>query len=161
MMLLIVPYAVWALCAACDATSFKIPNRYVGVLMAAWPVAVVLSGGDLSVLIGGLSVGGLFLLVGFGLFAARLLGAGDAKLIAASGLWIGPSAALPFLLYTTLAGAALGLVLLRARAAPLPAFASNLPWLVALHARERVMPYGVAIALGGMIALPGSALVGG
>ena len=161
MVLLIVPYAVWALCAVCDATSFKIPNRYVAVLLAAWPVALLLSGGGAPVLIAGLSVGGLFLLAGFALFAARLLGAGDAKLIAASGLWLGPSAALPFILYTTLAGAALGLFLLRARALPLPGFALGWPWAVALHERERVMPYGVAIALGGMVALPGSDLIGG
>lgn len=161
MALLLVPYAIWALCAVCDLTAFKIPNRYVGVLTAAWPLAVVLSGAEFGVVVGGLIVGGAFLLAGFGLYAAGLLGAGDAKLIAASGLWIGPAAAVPFLLYTTLAGAALGLLLLRGRAMPLPGFARGWPWLVQLHERRRVMPYGVAIAMGGLIALPRSALIGG
>ena len=159
--LLVVPYAVWTLCAVTDITTFKIPNRYVGVLLAAWPVAVVLSGVGVPGMIGGLTVGGLFLLFGFALFAAGLLGAGDAKLIAASGLWIGPAAAAPFLLYTTVFGAALGIALLRLRAMPLPVFAQGWQWLAQLHARERVMPYGVAIALGGVVALPGSALIGG
>ena len=159
--LLLVPYAVWALCAVCDVSAFRIPNRYIVVLMVAWPAALVLTGAGWDVMVGGLITGGLFLLVGFALFTANLLGAGDAKLMAASGLWLGPAAAVPFLLYTTLSGAALGLLLLRLRAVPLPVFARGWPWLVQLHARERVMPYGVAIAVGGIIALPRAALIGG
>ena len=159
--LLLVPFAVWGLCAVHDVTSFKIPNRYVLFLMASWPVAVVLAGAGMDVATGGLLVGAALLLGGFCLFAAGLLGAGDAKLIAASGLWIGPQAILPFVLYTTLFGAALGLLLLALRAVPLPVTAARIGWVARLHERQRVMPYGVAIAAGGMLALPSSALIGG
>ena len=158
--LLTVPFAVWTVCALTDAATFKIPNRYVGVLVLAWPPSLLLAGAEPALWTGGLMIGGALLLCGFALFAAGLLGAGDAKLIAASGLWIGPSAVLPFIFYTTVIGAALGLAILRMRSMPLPAFAHGWEWLTALHARERVMPYGVAIALGGMIALPGGALIG-
>lgn len=156
---LIVPFAVWAVCALSDIASFKIPNRYVAVLLATWAPTLVLAGAPASVWIGGAWVGGVLLLAGFALFAAGLLGAGDAKLIAASGLWIGPSALMPFLLYTTVIGAVFGLALVQMRRVPLPAALQGVPWLLQLHARERVMPYGVAIALGGMIALPSGALL--
>ena len=158
---MIVPFAVWAMCALTDITSFKIPNRYVAVLLAAWAPTLLIADVPPSVWVGGLWVGGVLLLCGFALFAAGLLGAGDAKLIAASGLWIGPSALMPFLLYTTVIGAVFGIALVQMRRMPLPVAAQSWPWLMALHARERVMPYGVAIALGGMIALPAGALVGG
>ena len=76
--------------------------------------------------------------VGAGLFAARLMGGGDVKLMAAVALFAGPSLSLTFILYVTFAG---GLV----AAATL------------LHARIRSadpaaakVPYGVAITAGGL-----------
>lgn len=150
---LILPFAVLSLCAMHDATSFKIPNRYVAVLLAGWLPMVWLT--DMSWQVAGVSaaMAGLILLVGFALFALGLLGAGDVKLLAATALWVAPAQMPTFLLATTFLGGVLSLVLLRLRSMPLPGFAMQAGWLVQLHERERVMPYGVAIAGGAMIAL--------
>lgn len=155
---LILPFAVLTLCAVHDASSFKIPNRYVAVLLAAWPPTAWLT--DTAWQVAGLSaaMAGLILLVGFALFAFGLLGAGDVKLLSATALWVGPAQMPFFLVATTLLGAVLGLTLLRVRSVPLPAFAMGAGWLVQLHERKRVMPYGVAIAGGAMIAMWRSAL---
>lgn len=156
----VLPFAVWSLCALHDLTSFKIPNRYVAVLAVGFLPAAFLAGLPLSLLAASAAFAAIMLVAGFALFATGTLGAGDAKLIAASALWIGPAAAAPFVLYTTLVGAALGLILLQARKAPLPAGLARFGWVRGLHARERVMPYGVAIAAGGMMAMPQSVFAG-
>lgn len=152
---ILVPFAVLPLCAMRDASSFKIPNRYVAVLLAAWLPAAFLAGMDIQAIGLSAALGAVALLAGFALFAARLLGAGDAKLIAASALWVGPSGLAAFVFATALFGGILAFALLKMRKASLPAFALRYGWLVELHGRERVMPYGVAIAGGAMFALAG------
>ena len=150
---LILPFAVLTLCAMHDASRFKIPNRYVAVLLAGWAPVAWATGVPLEVAGLSAAMAGVILLVGFGMFAFNLLGAGDVKLLAATALWVGPTQMPIFLLATTFLGGLLGIGLMRLRAVPLPAFAMGAGWLVQLHDRKRVMPYGVAIAGGAMIAL--------
>ena len=76
--------------------------------------------------------------VGAGLFAVRLMGGGDVKLMAAVALFAGPALSLSFILYVTIAGGVIALATL-------------------LHARIKAadpaaakVPYGVAITLGGL-----------
>lgn len=97
---------------------------------------------------------GLALLaVGFFLFQANVIGGGDAKLLAGAGVWTGFTAFMPFIFWTTMAGGviALGLLMARQQFAPAPvqpAFVNRL-----LTPKSGV-PYGVAIMLGGLMALP-------
>ncbi|WP_036767063.1 A24 family peptidase [Parvularcula oceani] len=156
---LAVPITVWLASALSDLTSFRIPNRYTVALVVAWPIAAALAVLPVEAAGSCLLIAAALLVAGFGLFAAKLLGAGDAKLIAASGLWLGPDAVLPFILYTTLAGAALSLLLLRLRTVPLPVAANRYPWLVDLHERRKAVPYAVAIATGALVSLPQSVFV--
>ena len=70
-------------------------------------------------------------MAGMVLFSLNLVGGGDAKLLAAAGLWIGYDQLVPFLLYVTIFGGALALLLLAYRrfpagALPLPAWAARL-----------------------------------
>ncbi|MEM6648832.1 MAG: prepilin peptidase [Pseudomonadota bacterium] len=134
-----------------DITSFTIPNRIVTVMVATWPFAFLYTG--LPMAEGGMTLlmAVVVLALGFGLFATNTLGAGDVKLLAAATLWVGSEHILWFLIYTTVMGGGLALFLLTFRKLPLPAFAFSQRWLVDLHARERVMPYGVAIAVGGIL----------
>ena len=150
---LVLPFAVLTLCAVHDVTSFKIPNRYVAVLLAGWPVLVLTTGVGFAEAGLSAAIGGVVLLVGFALFAFRLLGAGDVKLLAATSLWVAPAQMTAFVLFTAVLGGLLGLFLMIFRARPMPVFAYGAPWLVQLHERARAMPYGVAIAGGAMIAL--------
>lgn len=150
---------LWIASALSDLQTFKIPNRYVAALLCGWPIACLLTDVGTEFIAQTAALGGVLLVVGFVLFALGALGAGDVKLLAASVLWIGVDAALPFFLYTTLIGAGLGFMLLQLRAVPLPLGAYRVGWLVRLHERKRVMPYGIAIAGGGFSSLPQSALV--
>ena len=150
---LVLPIAVLTLCALSDLTSFTIPNRYVAVLLAGWPVTALATGMAPEEMGVAALCGGIALLVGFGLFAANLLGAGDVKLIAATTLWVAPGALAPFILFTAMLGGALSLLLVAFRKGPLPAIAYRADWITDLHGRASAMPYGVAIAGGAMIAL--------
>jgi prepilin peptidase CpaA len=95
-------------------------------------------------------LGGVTFLAGIGLFAARALGGGDVKLLAAAALWAGPDHFTLFLLTTALAGGVLAMAaLLWRRFAPLLALWRQIAGLDVLAARP-VLPYGVAIAAGGV-----------
>jgi prepilin peptidase CpaA len=85
-------------------------------------------------------------LVGVGLFSAGAFGGGDVKLLAVTTLWAGPTMVLPFLIVTALAGGLLSLtVLMRAQLAGR-----------SLHvAAKPNVPYGVAIAIGGIYVATG------
>lgn len=143
--------------AASDVLSFRIPN-WLNILTAAlffpmaWATGMPLHEFGVHLAVGiGLFIGG-FLFFQFGFF-----GGGDAKLMAAAGLWFGSSQALPFLFMTTLAGGLLALFV-------------GLWSIVAMHweihgSDEKVasfskrlfalkpnVPYGLAFAVGGIIA---------
>jgi prepilin peptidase CpaA len=83
-------------------------------------------------------------LIVFGLFAAAfyagMMGGGDVKLAAALALWFAPAATLRFLIYMSIAGGVLTLLVLA---------------LHRLRKREGrpEVPYGVAIAFGGLAIL--------
>ncbi|MND79938.1 Type IV leader peptidase family protein [compost metagenome] len=141
-----------------DLITMKIPNWISGLLIlgffpAAFALGLPLSVVGLSV---GLAVAALF--VGAGMFALRWLGGGDAKLMAAVMLWLGLPGALPFLLFTAMAGGGLCLVLITARA-HLQLYAVTGPaWVGRLLAPKGDIPYGVAIAVGALLAYPAGPL---
>lgn len=93
------------------------------------------------------------LAVGFFLFQAGVIGGGDAKLLAAAAVWTGFVAFVPFIFWTTMAGGLIALALLMARQqfAPAPAQPA---FVNRLLTPKSGVPYGVAIMLGGLMALP-------
>ncbi|MBL6457168.1 prepilin peptidase [Belnapia sp. T6] len=111
----------------------------------------------------------LLFLVLLGLAMRGWLGGGDAKLAGALALGLPPATTWNFVLFTSLAGGVLGLgyiagrVLLAGRAprqplaAPLASPAAPLARVLAVEAwrlrRGGPLPYGVAIAAGGLLAL--------
>jgi len=134
-----------------DIYEFKIPNWVSIVLFGAYFVAGLGLGAGADVLVEGALLGCAALVAGFSLFALRIVGGGDAKLLAACAPWIGLSALAPFLVYVALSGAALAIALLIFRKTPaLPIYAQT-PWLMRLHQRPKDIPYGVAIAAGGLL----------
>jgi prepilin peptidase CpaA len=146
--------------ALTDMASYTIPNRLNVALAAAYPAAALILGrppGEIGV---DLAIGLGALLVAMGLFAAGWIGGGDAKLFAAVSLWLGWPAAISFLMATALVGGGLALVLLNVRAAWLkPYLAGAPPWLARLTTTGEAVPYGVAIAVGALVAFPQSQLV--
>ncbi len=142
-----------------DATSFTIPNWISGLLILAFFPAAFAAGLPLGVLGVSLAVGAACLVAGIGMFAAGWIGGGDAKLFAAAGLWLGTGAAIPFIIYTAVAGGLLAVFLVSLRAdwsrSVLPA---GPRWVERLRAPKGEAPYGVAIAAGALLAFPQSAL---
>lgn len=142
-----------------DLTTMKIPNWIsIALFVGFFPTALVLG---LSFSVVGVSVGMALaaLFIGAGMFALNWIGGGDAKLLAAATLWMGLSGTLHFLLYTGLAGGAFCMVLLTARSR-LPILAQAGPgWMMRLMQPKGDVPYGVAIAIGALLAYPASPLM--
>lgn len=99
----------------------------------------------------------IVLAVTFGLFALGTMGGGDAKLLASTALWMGLGPALmQYLLVATVAGGVLTLVLMIFRNSALATIAGEVRVLRRII-DERDIPYGVALAWGGLYAFPQSA----
>ena len=142
-----------------DLTTMKIPNWISGLLILGFfPAAFVtgLSWMDMAIALG---VAFAALLAGMAMFALRWVGGGDAKLMAAASLWLGLSGIAPFLAFTALVGGGFCLLLMSVRAR-LQVFALNAPgWVVRLMQPKGDIPYGVAIAVGALLAYPSSPLL--
>ena len=143
-----------------DAVTMKIPNWISIILAAAFvPTALIvgLSGYDILIAVG---MGFAALIIGIALFAFRVIGGGDAKLLAASVMWVGISGIGPFLIYVALAGGGLSIGLLLARKwVPLMLVVIGPAWLQRLLEPKGDLPYGIAIAVGAICAYPQTALV--
>lgn len=143
--------------AVSDATSFTIPNRISLALLAIFPVAGLAVGLPLPTLGLHLAVGLGALVIGMAMFALRWLGGGDVKLIAAGVLWLGLPATPTFLLVGALVGGGLAMALLALRSDSFrPIVALGPPWVNRLASPDQGVPYGVAIAVGALWALPAS-----
>lgn len=136
--------------AVSDLRSYRIPNLVVLAILLLYPVHVVVSPLPVDWLVG-LAVFAVSLAVGFALFATRIFGAGDAKLIAATMLWAGPVLAPPALLICALSGGVIALVMLSpVRFVIAGALSSMGRESLSEAVLAKHMPYGVPIALGGL-----------
>ncbi|MBV8977896.1 MAG: prepilin peptidase [Alphaproteobacteria bacterium] len=154
MLLLVAVPALLALAAGWDVASFTIPNAIPLALLAAFAMfvfAVPLAPATAGLHLGAGAVG---LAAGFALFAAGLIGGGDAKLFAAAALWLGFRDLVDFALWSSLFGGALALAVLGLRTLVLPATLATQGWLVRLHDAKSGIPYGVALAGGALMTLP-------
>ena len=156
--------------ALIDIESRRLPNWLTSSVAGLYALFVVVSPTPVD-WTGAFVVGGLTFAAGFVLFALRLMGGGDVKLMAAIALWAGIDHIAIFLIVTSLAGGLLSLVMLMLRRftrspiaiflAPLageitrrllrPAAAAGNPSPAALEDEDLTasLPYGVAIAAGG------------
>ncbi|MEM6536559.1 MAG: prepilin peptidase [Pseudomonadota bacterium] len=140
--------------AVTDLHDFTIPNWVSILLLGAYVATGVFIGAPIDRIVIGLGFGAIILVIGFALFAVKFFGGGDAKLFAACAPWIGFESYLEYLTYVALAGGVFGLLLLAFRKAPpLPAYA-HAPWLMRIHQNQHEIPYGVAICIGGLLAMP-------
>jgi prepilin peptidase CpaA len=145
-----------------DVISYRIPNWISLALIAGFVLAagVGLAAGLPLATVGlNLAVGVGALVLGIGLFSAGWVGGGDAKLFAAGALWLGWPALTGYLAATALAGGGIAILLFGLRSAFLRPFVSIGPaWLGRLAEPGESVPYGVAIAIGALLAFPGSSL---
>ncbi len=146
--------ALMAFAASSDLLTMTISNRVSLILIGGFLMLAGISGMGTVEILGHIGAGALVLLVAFGFFTRGWIGGGDAKLAAATALWLGFDYLLPYLLYASLFGGALTLLLVQFRMAPLPPALARHEWLERLHRREAGVPYGIALAAAALAIYP-------
>ncbi len=151
MIALLVFPLLMAFAASSDLLTMRISNRVVLLLVTLFFILAVLSSMPV-VEIGWHVLGGVLVLVfAFSFFAFGWIGGGDAKLVAATALWLGFGTLLPYLVYSALLGGALTLLILAVRRYPLPEMLTRYRWIDRLHDSKSGVPYGIALAISGIL----------
>ena len=140
-----------ALAATSDLLTMKISNRLVLLLVAGFFVLALLINLPLQQFMMHIAAGLVVLVFAFTFFAFGWVGGGDAKLAAATAMWLGFGMTLPYLIYAALLGGVLTLGLLVVRRYPLPNMLAKVDWIDRLHDRKTGIPYGIALATAGLI----------
>lgn len=140
---------LWA--ALIDLTTMKIRNDLVLFLLAVYAALAPLAGFGVAEIGMSAAMASGILVFMFIFFAMGWIGGGDAKLAAVIALWLGADHAPWFMLYTALFGGVITLALLQFRTIDLPSTCRRLPWVMKLHQSGVGVPYGVAIALAGLL----------
>ena len=146
--------ALMAFAATSDLFTMTISNRVSLALAASFLALALLSGMALPDILSHVGAGATVLAVAFVCFAMGWVGGGDAKVAAAAALWFGFGHLLNYLVYASLFGGALTLLLLQFRQWPLPYLFAGQAWLLKLHAKESGIPYGIALAVGALTIYP-------
>ena len=140
--------------AVSDLFTMTIPNRIALALVVGFFVFALvrqMPPADVGLhVLAGLAI----LVLTFGLFAFGWFGGGDAKLAAATALWMGWGNLTDYLLISTLAGGALTLLLLSWRRWPMPPRVLAQAWIARLHDGATGVPYGIALAAAGLALFP-------
>jgi prepilin peptidase CpaA len=146
--------ALMAFAAASDLFTMTISNRVSLALLGGFLGLAVLSGMGFYDILSHAGAGAAVLAVAFACFAFGWIGGGDAKVAAAAALWFGFAHLLDYLVYASLFGGALTLLLLQFRQWPLPYSLGGQTWLLKLHAKDSGIPYGIALAIGALVIYP-------
>ena len=146
--------ALMAFAASSDLFTMTISNRLSLALVGGFAVLTVLSGMSLPVIGLHLAAGALVLVISFVLFTQGWIGGGDAKLAAATALWFGFDYLFDYLVYASIFGGVLTLLILQFRHMVLPELLAKQPWIQRLHERSEGVPYGIALAASALIVYP-------
>ena len=143
---------IWA--AVSDMMTMTISNRISLALLAIYLVMAFATGQSWEAIGFHLACGAAVLVVTFSMFAFGWIGGGDAKLAAATAVWIGFADLMAFALVAAVFGGVLTLFLLQFRRFRLPDFLSRQKWISRLHHPETGVPYGIALAGAGLFLYP-------
>jgi prepilin peptidase CpaA len=146
--------ALMAFAASSDLLTMTISNRLSLVLTAAFFLLTIVTGMSLAAIGMHLAAAALVLVIAFGFFTQGWIGGGDAKLAAATTLWIGFGHLLDYLLYAALFGGALTLLMIQFRRLPLPGVLARQKWILRLHEKGGGVPYGIALAASALLIYP-------
>jgi prepilin peptidase CpaA len=140
--------------AASDLLTMTISNRLSLGLVLSFFIVAALIGMPLAEVGWHVLASAIVLAFSFAFFTRGWICGGDAKLAAATVLWLGLSHLMDYLLVASIIGGVLTLLLLQARRWPLPQPLARQPWIVRLHALDSGIPYGIALAAAGLIVYP-------
>src|SRR5262249_981311 len=146
--------ALMAFAASSDLLTMTISNRVSLILAAGFFALALVSGMHVTDVLWHMAAAVIVLVAAFGFFTQGWVGGGDAQLAAATALWLGFDHLLPYLIYASLFGGALTLLLIQFRLAPLPAALARHQWVQRLHRRDCGVPYGIALAAAALAVYP-------
>lgn len=142
------------LAAVSDFVSLRIPNWLTGALALAFPAAALLAGHGVDWL-SHLEAGGAAFLGAAVLFACRVMGGGDVKLLAVTALWTGLNLVVPFLFLVAIVGGLFALFVLGLRQPIVHVtLLATLRRLPAFVQKQMPIPYGIPIAIAGILMAP-------
>jgi prepilin peptidase CpaA len=150
--------ALMIFAAFSDLFTMTISNVVSMILVVCFFVLALSTGMPLATIGMHLACALAVLAVTFFFFTRGWIGGGDAKLASATALWLGFDLLLDYGLYAAMLGGALTLAILFMRRWPLPSFLSAREWIVRLHDRGNGVPYGIALAIAGLMLYPETAI---
>jgi prepilin peptidase CpaA len=146
--------SLMAFAASSDLFTMTISNRVTLILMGSFVGLALFNGMSLHDMLMHAGAAIAVLAVTFTFFARGWIGGGDAKLAAATALWFGFDHLLDYVLYASLLGGVLTLVVIRFRLIPLPSMLADQEWAQRLHRLDGGVPYGIALAAAALLIYP-------
>jgi prepilin peptidase CpaA len=146
--------AVMAFAASSDLLTMTISNRVSIILVGGFLALALMGGMTTAEVLSHAGAGAVVLVVSFGFFTCGWIGGGDAKLAAATAMWLGFDYLLSYLIYASLLGGALTLLLIEFRLVPLPGLLAGQFWAQRLHRKDGEVPYGIALAGAALLVYP-------
>ena len=136
--------AMMAFAASSDLFTMTISNRVSLILVGGFFALAFWSGMSPNDVLSHVGAAFSVLAVTFVFFARGWIGGGDAKLAAATALWLGFDHLMEYLLYASIFGGILTLAMIRFRLMPLPDAIARQDWVKRLHKLDGGVPYGIA-----------------
>ena len=151
----LLPFLV-VVAGAHDFLTLRIPNWLNGVIALAFFPMALMTGMPAEMMLWHVLAAAVILALSFGLFSFGFIGGGDAKMLAAAGLWFGWPAVIAFLVLTAIAGGVLAIAVKLWGLVEIEREVWGNAWVKRWLGFKADLPYGIAIAAGTILALPGS-----
>ena len=149
--------ALMAFAASSDLFTMTISNRVTLILTAGFFALALYTGMNLETVMWHTAAALVVLAITFTFFACGWIGGGDAKLAAATALWLGFDHLMAYGLYASIFGGILTIVMIRFRLMPLPEALAEQDWVKRLHKLDGGVPYGIALAAAALLIYPDTA----
>jgi prepilin peptidase CpaA len=143
-----------AYAASSDLLTMRIANWLVLLVAGTYLALALIVGLSWTEIGWAAAAAGIVLVLAFAFFAFGWIGGGDAKLVAATTLWVGFGFMLQYLIYAALLGGGLTLLILAFRRYPLPEWLRRHAWVDRLHDTKSGVPYGIALAAAALLVYP-------
>ena len=146
--------AMMAFAASSDLFTMTISNRLSIALVAGFVALAPAAGVPLETVGFHLLCGLAVIVFTFTLFAFGWIGGGDAKLAAATAVWLGFAHMADYGAIASILGGVLTLGIIQMRGMTLPPWLSHREWFARLNDPQNGVPYGIALAAAGLLLYP-------
>ena len=137
-----------------DFFTLKIPNWLNAIIAVSVIPFVMFSNMPMEVFAWHIIAGLVTFVVAAMLFSANIIGGGDAKMLAACAVWIGWDRLMEFAVITAFAGGALVIAMKVWVFFADHKDSGGMAWAKNFLSKKPQLPYGIAIAAGGIIVFP-------